>query len=461
MGKARPLWPVCAVPVKIAGMQTKTISRVSNSLGRELLSFAAYVWRRFKHDDGLRVATALSYTTLLALVPLAAIGLAVLSAFPVFDDIRAELLLDLYSSVLPATQVEIARYFEDLVGNARQLTVVGVLALAATALMLLSTIVNAMNRIWRVVRPRPFALRFLVYWAVLTFGPLLFGASLTLTDFLHSTADTYGVSEIGARVPFAAYMVPLAMEIAGFSLLYLVVPNARVDWRHALAGGLVAMILFEALKYGFGFYVSSADSYETVYGALAALPIVLIWLYLIWAVLLIGAEVTASIPEWRDARVGEVPHTLSGVRRLMVALSLLASLADFHRRGVKARGKELVATVPAAPTVADAVLRQLAEGGFAEEVRRDRWMLARDLAHASLYELIVALHLDVDGAQLPKPRAAAPWTAPLKDILLRAEADREARMDIAIRGLLAGGPSPGSGEQPIVGGEEQPGGEQR
>lgn len=396
-----------------------------------LLDYLRYVFRRFQHDDGLRVATALSYTSLLALVPVAAISLAMLSAFPAFDDVRAQLLLDVYSNVLPETQMEVARHFEALVGNAEKLTAVGIVGLALTAVLLLSTVVQAMNRIWRVPRPRNFATRMIVYWSILTLGPLIFGASLTVTGMLFRNGD--GIDTWTADLPAITYLLPLALETAGFGLLYLVVPNARVHWRHALIGGISAALLFEGLKNGFGLYLAHSAGYQTIYGALAALPILLLWLYAVWAVLVFGAEVAASIPEWRDARVDETPSQLSAERRLVVAMALLARLREVHRAGERVKEKRLLSDIPAAPSVASAVLRQLADADLALALGRGRWTLGRDLATLPLADLMAALRLTVDGERLPSARRGLEWSDTLRAAIddARTASDRSLAASVA------------------------------
>ena len=260
--------------------------------------FLRHAVRRYRRDNGLQVAAALSYSSLLAMVPLAAISLALISALPALDEVRAELLFNIYSSVLPQTQVEINRHFEDLVRNAQNMTVFGLIGLAIIVVLLFSTVVETMNRIWRVTKSRPFLLQFSIYFSVLIFGPILFGASLTLTSYLFAVAEQRGYTEYAtyaARLPGITYAVPMVLAWIGYTVLYFVVPNTRVRLRDAAAGGLVAAILFEILKNGIGLYVSYVPTYQTIYGALTAIPILLIWLHAAWTTLIIGAEIAATL----------------------------------------------------------------------------------------------------------------------------------------------------------------------
>jgi membrane protein len=263
--------------------------------------FLRHAVRRYRRDNGLQVAAALSYSTLLAIVPLAAITLALISALPALDEVRADLLFDIYSNVLPQTQTEIAQHFEDLVGNAENMTIYGLIGLAVMVLLLFSTVVQTLNRIWRVTRPRPFLLQFSIYLSLLIFGPILFGASLTLTSYLFAIAEERGYTEYAeyatyaTRLPGITYAVPLVLAWIGYTVVYFLVPYTSVRLRDAAAGGLIAAVLFEILKNGFGFYVSYVPTYQTIYGALAAIPILLIWLHAAWTTLIIGAEVAATL----------------------------------------------------------------------------------------------------------------------------------------------------------------------
>jgi len=260
--------------------------------------FLRHAVRRYRRDNGLQVAAALSYSSLLALVPMAAITLALISAMPALDEVRADLLFDIYSTVLPETQIEISEHFEDLVKNAGNMTTFGLIGLAVMVVLLFSTVVQTLNRIWRVTKPRPFLLQFSIYLSLLIFGPILFGASLTLTSYLFAIAEERGYAEYATyatRLPGITYAVPLVLAWIGYTVVYFLVPYTRVRLRDAAVGGLVAAVLFEILKNGFGLYVSYVPTYQTIYGALAAIPILLIWLHAAWTTLIIGAELAATL----------------------------------------------------------------------------------------------------------------------------------------------------------------------
>ncbi|HEY9548125.1 MAG TPA: YihY family inner membrane protein, partial [Kiloniellaceae bacterium] len=262
---------------------------------RNLLPFAVYCGRRFMADGCLRTATQLSYASLLAIVPVLAICFGLLAAFPAFERLRVEAQVYLFENLVPNAGMEVSDQIATFVENARSMTGFGMLALMVTALLLLSTINGAFNAIWRVTEPRPLMVRLMAYWMILTIGPLLLGASLSLSSYGFVSAAL----QQGERAIGLTQLLPFLLAAGAFTLLYAAVPARAVAFHHALAGGVFAGALFELLKGGFGFYLRQFPSYEAIYGALAAVPVFLVWMYLSWAIVLLGAEIAAAAPEWR------------------------------------------------------------------------------------------------------------------------------------------------------------------
>ena len=254
--------------------------------------------RRFIEDRCAQVASSLTFTTLLALVPVVTVMLTVASAFPVFRSLLDHLQGFVVQNMLPKSADAITTYTQQFSENAAHLTAAGVIILGVTALLLLFTIEGEFNVIWRVSRPRPFLRRVLVYSTLLTLGPLLIGASLSLTSYLITLSFGLVEEVPGARLALLRF-VPLLLTAAAFALLYFAVPRCPVMKRDALAGGIAAGAGFEIMKHGFGFYLTHFPAYTVVYGAFAAVPIFLLWIYLSWLVILGGAVLVAVIPEWR------------------------------------------------------------------------------------------------------------------------------------------------------------------
>lgn len=259
--------------------------------------FTRLLGRRYSDDRLNRVAQALSYTTVLAVVPFTTVAFAILSVFPVFEEWMATIQTFIYKHFVPTSGDTVQYYLQQFSQKSAQLTAIGLLFLIVTALMLMETIEYTFNEIWRVQQKRKALHRFLTYWAILTLGPILLVVSLSLTSYVVSLPlfeKTMGGSVRG----FFLNSLPFLFEVLAFSLLYLAVPNTRVRWRHALAGSVFSAILFELAKWGFAYFVVHFSSYQLVYGAIATLPVFLIWIYLSWIIILLGAEFVAIAPGW-------------------------------------------------------------------------------------------------------------------------------------------------------------------
>jgi membrane protein len=362
---------------------------------RTFIQVLAYTIRRFLADDGLRIAAALSYSSLLALVPMFAISLAVLSAFQAFADLRLKLQMMLFESMMPAAGTAISQYFAEFVDNASRVTGVGILGLAATAILLLNTITDGFNSIWRVSEARPVVMRILVYWTLLTLGPLLLGASFSLSTYAFAIVTWSGVENYTGSVLKLAEYLPFLLATGGFAMLFYIVPNRPVRFVHAFTGALIAGVLIEILKKGFGLYLQYFPSYQAIYGALAAIPIFLVWMYLSWSVVLLGAEIAASLPEWRVA-VTRGTRLHDPGDKLALALTILGRLRAAARDGRLLREAVLAKGLPTTLEELDRVLQALRRAGFVARSGGSRWLLSRDLTCTTLATLVAALDLTMD-----------------------------------------------------------------
>ncbi|CAM3854855.1 MULTISPECIES: virulence factor BrkB family protein [Pseudoalteromonas] len=246
-------------------------------------------------DDQITVnAGYLAYVTLLSLVPLIAVGVAIFSAFPGFEDTRIAIENFLFANFIPTSSDVIKEHITSFAGNANQMTAVGIGFLAAVALLLIRNVDATLNRIWRIKAKRPMMISFAVYWMVLSLGPLLLGASIGVTSYIVSLVS-FADQGIPGFSGFLLKLLPYLISMAGFILLYTLVPNTRVSFRAAIPGALFAALLFELTKKGFALYISHFPSYEVIYGAVATIPILFVWIYLSWVVVLLGAEFTVCI----------------------------------------------------------------------------------------------------------------------------------------------------------------------
>ena len=399
--------------------------RWARAAGMRVAHFAGYAALRFHRDDGFRLASGLTYASLLALVPLLAIALAMVSAFPAFQGVRETALDMLFRESLPGAGDRVATWVSDFIDRAGKMTGPGILGLTVTAILLLSNVNGAFNSIWRVSEPRPWAMRLLVYWALLTLGPILVAASLSLSTAAFGAIG--GGDAFGGSATIARGLSTLLLAF-GLGLIYFVVPHRWVNALHAAAGGLVGAGLFELATYAFGAYLANFPSYEAIYGAFSTLPIFLVWLFLSWCAVLLGAEVTAALPEWRAIRAHGKASGAAGAR-LALGLALLHRLRGAMAEGRHLRRGELVRGLPVTPADADAVLKRLRESGCIARTHQGRWVLARELSALTLDELMTAL-----GATLSAGRGWPPEVAEAMAALANAGAPQTAR---SVRDVLA------------------------
>lgn len=400
--------------------------------------FLTYVARRYWRDQPLDLASSLAYTSLLAMVPVLAIGLGILGAFPGVDSLRHDLLEALFKDLVPEVGSQVEYYMARFAANAGRLTVFGAVGLVLTAVMLLIAIEGALNRIFRVAQSRATTKRIIVYWAALTFGPLLAGAGLTMSAWLAVLPWVRTMHHWAGRAATAGLrdmvtsLSPFVVMGIAFTVLFLVTPNRRVRPTDALAGGLVAALLVLSLRKGFGLYIALWGTYRPVYGAVAAMPIFLAWVYLSWTAVLFGAEIAAALPERPHRRRDPIEVPLDGRRRLTLALAILSTLAgDQTKRGLMLHSLTDAVGEGERP-VAD-VLKGMIARGLAARRPRNRFGAGDVLDTATLADLLQALDLGLaplgigaqaspatrlDGLIAVAARAeAATLQCPLKDLL--------------------------------------------
>ncbi|PKH19112.1 hypothetical protein CIG19_20465 [Enterobacterales bacterium CwR94] len=259
------------------------------------------LWRRIDADNMTVLAGNLAFVSLLSLVPLIAVVFALFAAFPVFADVSVQLKSFIFNNFMPATGTAIQAYLEQFVANVNRMTAVGAIGLIVTALLLMHSIDSALNVIWRSKQHRPLVYSFAVYWMILTLGPLLAGASIAISSYLLSMR-WLAESGVNSLVDEVLRIFPLLLSWLSFWLLYSIVPVARVPGRDALIGALVAGLLFELGKKAFALYVTMFPSYQLIYGVLAVVPILFLWVYWTWCIVLLGAEITVTLGEYRKLK---------------------------------------------------------------------------------------------------------------------------------------------------------------
>ncbi|SFP57264.1 YihY family inner membrane protein [Tranquillimonas alkanivorans] len=391
-------------------MNTKFIQSARRSIVgiptflRELASFVAFAVRRFYGDQLGQSAGALTYSTLLALVPLMVLTLAILSGFPAFDAVRDRMEELFFTAVVPEVGIEIQQYLTRFSANASNLTAVGIAALAVAAVLLLWTIEATLNQVWRVERPRPIGVRLLIYWTVLTLGPLLLAIGFAPTNGVLATAIRYAETGVGTDtldVPSSALHVifPLLGQSLTFMLLYKLVPARPVRLQHAALGGAIAGIAFQILRWGFNSFLTSGSTYETIYGALAVLPIFLVWVYSSWTVIIFGAVFAASFPDWWQTRDPDPGRDLTPAGRLEVAVVVLGVLFRHSEKGGTVALSEVQDAAPI--DLRDPIIECLVDRGYIVTTETSCLSLSRDLYRATVADLARDLELSL-GALPPE-----------------------------------------------------------
>ena len=256
--------------------------------------YLKYLFVRFKEDRIIFYSGYLSYVTLLSMVPLLAVTFSAFSLFPVFQEWRGELEAFVFKNFVPTLGEAIQGHFVRFIENATKMTPVGLVILILLALLLIYSIDHTLNHIWRVRKNRRLIVSFSIYWVVLTLGPVLIGTSLLTTSYLLSLTGFEENTLLAVRKLFLE-LLPYLASFSSFLLLYLVVPNTSVHFWSALSGAMIAAILFELSKSAFAIYFTHFPVYQAIYGALAIIPLLFIWVYVSWIVVLVGAQVAASL----------------------------------------------------------------------------------------------------------------------------------------------------------------------
>lgn len=372
---------------------------------------------RFKATRCPQVAGSLAFTTLLALVPLVTVAIALFSNFPGFAELGTSLKIFLLENLLPERAGKIiTTYALQFSQKATGLTLLGTALLVVTALMLLSTIERVFNQIWGVRQPRPLLFRIAVYWFALTLGPLVLGASVFASGYLVSAS-----MELVDHAPWlgemAARLLPPLMLGLLFSYLYFAVPNHPVRALHALAGGLAAAIAFFLMQRAFGMFIARFPTYTLVYGAFAALPIFLVWLYLSWVIVLLGALLSATLPAFIERRRVAPPFPGD---RTHAATSMLVDLASAQRTGESAEFRRLQGRVGLPDDQCEAVLGAMCEAGWVARTENGHWVLSIAPDRLRLSDVIAQFALspqawlDTAGQSGPARMAAARFSAALQ-----------------------------------------------
>lgn len=402
---------------------------------REVGAFIVYVGERFSTDRCLRMAAGLSYTSLLAIVPLTAIAFSMLAAFPVFEGVRENLQGALFSNLLPQTAEATGEYFDQFVRNTTTLSAVGIVALALTAILLLGTIEADMNTIFRVVRARAMIPRLLVFWALLTLGPLLLGASFSLSTYIFAATRWVGIDTGAGAGGFFITLLPTIMIVVMLTTFYVIIPNRNISLTAGLIGGVTAGILFTLLRKVFGWYIITFPTYQNIYGALSVVPIFLIWMYLSWLIVLMGAVLTASTNEWQSAGGKPMSSNVSAGARLVAAMQILGVLYEAGKEGTGAvRRNAILRKTGGGGEAVDLILYQLRNARFVERTSANRWILARNPETTKVAEVHSILRLGFGDVRVPND--GSDWQSRFTNLIEGLRSNNQEALSISLKDVF-------------------------
>lgn len=353
--------------------------------------FRRFVWQRFVDDKCFETAGALSYTTLVSLVPLTIAVLAMFAVFPVFEGARDTLINFVFVNFVPAAGVKVQEALQSFADNAKGLTGISILVMLFSALAMMISIEDRLNRIWRVHQARRWSSRLLLYWAALTLGPILVGAGIAATSyvtampFLSVTSDrihTLG-SSLLATLPFLVTFCTLW-------LMYTVIPNTAVSRRDAAIGALLGAVLFEVARWGFAEFVGHANNYQQIYGKLAIIPIFLLWIYLSWVIVILAASIAASLSAYEYQPPSA---SLPKGAEFMGLLVVLGIFVDAQRCGACVDSSEVRLRAPYLSAGAvDDYFGDLQEADLVQRGESGGWLLIRSLDSTDLLHLYRCTH---------------------------------------------------------------------
>ena len=266
----------------------------------EWKTFCTIFWQRFNQNKLTQAAGYLTYSTMLAIVPLIMVVFSIFSAFPVFNEVTGALKAFIFTNFAPSASDMVGQYIDEFVNNSKKMSAVGIISLIVVALMLINSIDRTLNSIWHDTETRPIFTSFAIYWLILTLGPLLVGVSIAASTYVKAMFESAANFSFGLKL---LSFVPFLSTWFIFTMIYMVVPNKKVSIKHSAAGALIAAVFFTLGKQAFAWYIVTFPSYQLIYGAMATLPIMLLWIQLSWTVVLLGAQLAAVLAEVQSKKM--------------------------------------------------------------------------------------------------------------------------------------------------------------
>lgn len=378
-----------------------------------LLLFFQHAYQRFMHDRCLQRASALAYATLLAIVPLVVLAFSIFASFQGFDNLAQHIQQQLVSYLVPTSQSMVLNYLSSLSGKSTQLSIFGILGLLITITALLTTMEEAFNDIWRLKKQRTHLSRFITFWSILTLSPLLLGASLSITSYFAALPMIHDVTNKASGFQHIPFLIPWLISSLALTTLYISLPNTSVRLRPAMIAGFIAAALFEISKLGFTFYVTELANYEKLYGTLGTLPVFLLWIYLSWIIVLLGAEMSVCL-QYPTLRHHD--KKTSSSNQLVYFHHILYMAAKAFQSGSPIQAADIANDLNEHEGDLALYFQQLEDHHLLQKAPKEHensnhWMLGMDAQHITwqmIHELVYTHDIQ------PPDEPTLPWHLPLK-----------------------------------------------
>ncbi|WP_231757781.1 YihY family inner membrane protein [Microbulbifer elongatus] len=345
--------------------------------------FFTSLWTVFNEKNCRQNAAALTYMTLFALVPLVTVSYAMLSLFPDFAGLESKIQHQIFSHFVPESGREVQEYINSFSTQAQRLTGLGIAILLLTAGFMLKNIENTFNSIWDIPRGRKGVSSFLLYWAILSLGPILLGAGMAATTYLFSQKVLAQNDSLGL-LPVVLRVLPFIFTAIAFTLLFVAVPNCRVPLKHGFTGGVITALAFEAAKYLFGAYVAGS-SVRAIYGAFAFVPVFLLWVYLMWMIVLAGCVLVRTLSAYHAAAQGR------NYSDLVATLSILWGFFSKYQKGQTISDQD-ISRAGIRPAQWRRIREILQSNKVIGQTDRNDYVLVRDLDAVTLQQMLDWLH---------------------------------------------------------------------
>ncbi len=407
----------------------KNVSHKMIVFFQNLFRFSSYIQIKFTRNQCISSAAALSYTSLLALVPLLSLSFSILSSFSSLENVQHYVLTYLFSHLLLDSSNLFIDNLNTFISNTQHLDLLGTGLLLFSIMFVFATIEKTFNIIWAVEFPRSFLQRILSFWALITLGPLIAGIGINLALFIISICSHYHLLK-DSMVVMLTHLLPFMTLFIIFILIYLIVPNHKVRVSHAALGAFISAFALEVSRHLFLIYITLLPSYQFIYKTLSTLPLFIVWMYIFWALVLFGAQITASLPNWGNIPRLNLLFSLSTKSLFLNTLKILETIHINQKTGIST--SDLFNKIQISNEEFEKILQKLRQGGLIEKSQSGLFFLIQEDGETTLYQIYIALGFGVQEIhELEKNRAwNSSWAKDAINLLNKVKASEESSLDI-------------------------------